>query len=179
MITDLKRIRSNYVTMCSLWCTFCLHKKSSVVRQFEDVYEYKSNSLASYNNEQLSKLNNLPITQFVFAPFSFGFPACHYFLYVCPQCIIEFENFLDLLSAVLTSDQPALQTAIIWKLCSMMLQISWWETLWSEIFILYPEVMLVASLHVASSGNEWSIIGCGNIVKLLFEYLMVFILICR
>jgi len=63
--------------------------------------------------ECLSKLNNLHSIPCGFEPISFRIPASHYFRYVCPQCIIQVESFLDLLSAVFTPDQPALQSAII------------------------------------------------------------------
>ena len=85
----------------------------------------QSNSVTSCNNEHLSKLNNLQITHCRFAPVSFRIPASHYFRYVCPQCIIQVDTFLNLLSAVFTSDQPALQSAIIWNMYDSILQIPW------------------------------------------------------
>ena len=54
-------------------------------------------------------------TRYGFEPISFRIPASHYFRYFCLECIIEVESFLNLLSAVLTSYQPPLQSAIIWN----------------------------------------------------------------
>jgi len=102
---------------------FSLHKNIWLCWQFVDGYEYNSNSLKNYNTEHLSKLNNLHITRSGLVPLSIRIPASHYIRYVCPQCIIHVQSFLDLLSAVLTSDQPAFQSAIIWKLFHMIIRL--------------------------------------------------------
>jgi hypothetical protein len=91
-----------------------------------------------YDTEHLSKLNNLHITRCGFEPVSFRIPASHYFRYVCPQCVIQVQSFLNLLSAVFTSDQPTLQSAIIWNLYHTILQISWYEGL---LISPYPDIL--------------------------------------
>ena len=60
-----------------------------------------------------TKVNNLLIIDCNIEPVSFRIPPSHYIRYVCPQCIIQVQCFLHLLSTVFTSDQPALQSAII------------------------------------------------------------------
>ena len=103
------------------------------------------------------KLNNLQITPCGFPPVSFRIPASHYIRYVCPQCIIQVQSFLNLLNAVFTSDQPALQSAIIWNSYYVTLQISCKGTVRSEPFIHYPELMFFESLPIVISGNWMSI----------------------
>ena len=152
-INVLKKLRTNGVNMFSLYRTFTFHKRCWIFRQVCYGYVYKSNSVTSYSTEHLSKLNNLHITPCGFAPVSFSIPASHYIRYDCPQCIIKVQSFLNLFSAVFTSDQPALQSAIIWNSYYVTLQISCKGTVRSEPFIHYPELMFFESLPIVISGN--------------------------
>jgi hypothetical protein len=51
-------------------------------------------------------------------------PASHYLRNVCLQCIVQVQRSLDLLHAVLASDQPSLQSAVVCNLIYITLQIS-------------------------------------------------------
>ena len=54
-------------------------------------------------------------TRYGFEPISIRIPASHYFRYLCLECVIDVESFLNFLNAVLTSYQPQFQSAVIWN----------------------------------------------------------------